>query len=166
MMIPFDFKITKLEHSNWNRENLYILATQLIQQQGTARFHLDNRIIIAFDKSTTSSLAFIERNERIILEKLIQMLKEPEKYWYRILVGTEKLFVCVLLIKEGEYYKLSENYEHTIKDGLVEEDKAQFAHKFLQHAEWVSDGLIKPHSNPKEKGIDGWILLPTNLLEG
>jgi len=162
--IPFDFKVTKLEHSNWNRNNENVLAEELMVQQGSARAHIDNRIIIAFDKSTTSSVNFLNHNRAIMVHKFLQMLNDLEHYWHKIEIDGRKVLVCLILIREGEYHKVDEPpHEQQIGDGLREPDKAQWSHEFLQHISWISDGLVKPHDNPFERGIDGYIILPSNL---
>lgn len=157
MKIPFDLKFCKLEAPKWNRTNLRALAQQLFEQQGNPRFSIENRIIIAFDKSTTSSTFFLRCNEGIMLIKVMDMIRNPEKYWYKIYVNGKEILACVILIKENEYIKMSEIYEHPIGDGLREERKAVFAHRFLKHISWLTEGRIEPYSNPKEHGIDGYI---------
>ena len=164
-IIPFDFKVTKLEHSHWDRSNEHNLAKELIEQQGSSRINIDNRIIIAFDKSTNSSVTFFNQNRSVITTKILQMLKDPEQFWHQFEIDGKKILVCLILIKENEYQTLNEiPSEHPIGDGIREPDKAEWSHEFLHHMAWISDGLITPNENPYEKGVDGYITLPLTLI--
>jgi hypothetical protein len=162
--IPFDLKISKLQGPQWERENLRKLAEQLMQNQGEFRYSLENRLFILFDRSSTSSVDFLKRNEVIILREIMTMLQNPKEYWFNLKIGEQNIFTCVILIPETKYIKIFEQTEHSLGEGLREKEKAEFAHKILTHITWVSDGKIEPCENPKEHGIDGYIYLPADCL--
>ncbi|GAI85708.1 unnamed protein product, partial [marine sediment metagenome] len=79
---PFDLKITKLTGTKWQRENAAALLRQLIAEQGKPRYSIENRIIIAFDRSLNSSVEFFQTNRSILLEALLNIAYNPYVFTY------------------------------------------------------------------------------------
>jgi hypothetical protein len=164
--VPFDLKIGKLQGLQWERKDFRKLAEQLMQNQGSYRYSLENRLFILFDKSTTSSTTFLKWNEVIILREIMKMLEKPENYWFTFNINGQKMLSCIILIPQEKYVTFCEESEPTIGKGMREDDKAKFAHQILTHINWVSNGQIEPYNNPKEHGIDGYIFLPEEITRG
>jgi len=162
--VGFDLKFGKLQYDNWDRNNMQNLARELYEHQGEYRIDYSNRLFILFDESPSSSVPFLKRNEPIMLQKVIEMSKNPEKYWFNITVRGKKLLSCIILIPKTEY-KVFDQGQHRIRTGMSEPEKAEFAHQFLKHMNWVTDGIIIPHDNPKERGLDGFIFLSETLVK-
>lgn len=162
--VGFDLKFGKLQYDSWNRNDVHILARELYERQGEYRIHYSNRLFILFDESPSSTIPFLKHNEVLMLRKVVEMSHNPEKFWFAITVEDKKVFSCVILIPKTEY-KVFDEGQYIIKQGLSDPEKADFAHQFLRHMNWVTDGIIIPHDNPKERGLDGFIFLPENLVK-
>jgi hypothetical protein len=161
--ISFDLKISRLLGTHWDRSDLKHLATQLLDEQGNVRISFENRITIMFDGSTTSSVPFFELNRTILWRKFIQLIFNPEEYWHWI--SEHQCWHATILINKHEYCQINENHSQVVGEGLREPEKAVFATSFLAEVAKDSQGLLEINSNDKEHGIDGWIWLPTEMLE-
>ena len=161
--IPFDLKISRLYGSHWDRNNLQRLATQLLNEQGNERISFENRITICFDKSRTSSVPFLEVNRILLWQKFIQLIFNPKDSWHWI--PEYQCWHAVILIEKGEYHLIQENHAHNIGEGLREPEKAIFSTSFLSEVAVDSEGLLEVNPNDKAHGCDGWIWLPTKMLE-
>lgn len=162
--IAFDLKISRLLGSHWDRRDPKHLATQLLDEQGNARYSIENRITIIFDGSPTSSVPFLEVNRQVLWRKFIQLIFNPEDYWHW--VAQHHCWHAIILIGKKEYTYVKENYSHAIGDGLREPEKAVFATSFLTEVAQDSEGLLEVNPDEKEHGLDGWVWLPTKMLEG
>jgi len=148
---PFDLKITKLTGAKWQRENVAALLKQLIAEQGKPRYSVENRIIIAFDRSADSSVEFLQLNKGILLEVLLNVAYNPYAFTY--LLNAYHYWFSIPLVTN--YHRSRGYYEHPIGPGLREPEKAKFETELVREAALKSDGLIKFNPNPKEHGHDG-----------
>jgi len=162
--VTFDLKICRLEGSHWNRENKTELAKQLYKDQGIYRHSIENRLYIIFNESKSSSVEFFEENQTVMIHDIIQMLIQPENYWFKITVENKPILVCIILIQRNRYASIGDTHVHPLGQGLRELSKADFEDGFLSTLNWVSSNLIQPHTNRYEHGLDGFILLPKNLV--
>lgn len=146
---PFDLKITKLTGTKWRRENVAALLRQLIEEQGKPRYSVENRIIIAFDRSIDSSVQFLRANKEILLEALLNIAYNPYVFTYRL----DRNWLSAVLIRN---YRHGQKYQHhSIGAGMREPEKAEFENELLQVAAQKSDGLIRYNPDTKEHGHDG-----------
>lgn len=158
---PFDLKITKLTGTKWQRENVAALLKQLIAEQGKPRYSIENRIIIAFDRSLDSSVAFLELNRNILLEVLLNMAYNPYVFTYW-LNGHNCWFGITLV---SHYHHGGGYYEHPIGSGMREPGKAKFESELVREAEVKSEGLIRANPNPKERGRDGDLYIDKDKIK-
>lgn len=159
--IPFDLKITRLL-GRWARHDLERLAWELYARQGNARRSFENRITIVLDRSTTSSVPFLELNRELLWKRFMDLIFNPKSYWYWV-----KEFKCwhaIIFVRKNEYHQIEERYMHSIGKGLREPMKAVFATSFLKEVANDSEGLVEVNPNYKQHGVDGWIWLPSAML--
>lgn len=148
---PFDLKITKLTGMQWDRRNMGNLAKQFIQKQGRPRASIENRIIIVFDSSRSSSVPFLATNRRLLIKALSNVAWNPYSFTHSL--GT--IWCSIVLIKQGEYRDTGNYYEHPIGLGLREKDKAAFEYELLKEVSQISGGLIRYNPDYKQHGYDG-----------
>jgi hypothetical protein len=159
---PFDLKIGKLTGTAWNRDDMNNLSHQLIVYQGSHRSSIENRIIILFDKSQSSSLAFFQKNRSLIMIALYNIARNP--YAFTHWIDYPNTWCSLVLIEQGSYQLEQHYYEHPLGPGLREPDKAQFEFNILKEISRGSGGLIKYNPDPKVHGYDGDILLDANKI--
>lgn len=158
---PFDLKITKLTGAKWQRENVATLLRQLIAEQGKPRYSVENRIIIAFDRSLASSTKFLQLNKGILLEVLLNIAYNP--YVFTYLISDYHCWFSIPLLTN--YHRSRGYYEHPIGRGLREPEKAKFEAELVREAALKSDGLIKFNPNLKEHGHDGDLLIDKGKIK-
>lgn len=159
---PFDLKITKLTGGIWDRTSPERLLAQLFERQGNPRHSIENRIIIAFDRSPNSSVSFLRKNEGVIIESLLEVALNPYPFTYWL---TEyECWGSIILIKEGEYVATPEYYEHPIGLGLREPEKAELERQIVLKVSPKSNYRIRPNRNPKTIGVDGELKININKL--
>lgn len=148
-----------------------VLAKQLLREQGSYRYSIENRLIILFDCSPTSSVAFLRRNEMVMINKLVEMKDDPPAYWTKIRYYepvwnmTYEPYMCIILIPQGEYYPVYEEWAHPLGEGLREKGKAEYAAGFMTYANWATEGMIEPEPNIRLHGIDGYISFTVEDLQ-
>lgn len=161
---PFDFKLTKLTGNQWDRLSMRHLLEQLLEMQGNPRHSIENRLILAFDRSVNSSVEFYKLNESIIIEALIQIALDPYQFTYWLYE-----FDCwgsIFVFPEGEYLKIEGYYEHPKGLGLREPDKAQYERELIKKASIRCDYRIKPNrQNPFAIGIDGELKIDVKQIK-
>ena len=160
---PFDLKITKLTGGIWDRTNPKHLLKQLLDEQGNPRHSIENRIIIAFDKSANSSMTFLRKNEAAIIKALLKVAFNP--YLYTYWLNEYECWGSIILIKEGEYHPSTEYYEHPIGLGMREPGKAEFERHIILEVAEKSGYRIRPNRNPKEIGVDGELKIDVTKLQ-
>lgn len=158
----FDLKITKLTGNSWDRTDMKNLLVQLINGQGNPRHSIENRIIIAFDKSPSSSIEFFKSNKDLIINALVTIAKSPYKYTYWL--ESHRCWGSIYLFQEGEYQYISEYHEHPIGLGLREPEKAEIANRIIREASVKSDFKIRPNRNYKEIGKDAELKFDVSKL--
>lgn len=161
---PFDLKVTKLTGKKWDRNNLAHLAEQLFEKQGKPRASIENRIIICFDESPSSSIEFLKANEDLIILSLLDLADNPYKYisW----VERYKCWVGLILLEKNQYYNSSQGiyYEHSIGKGLREPVKAKFEESILKKVARMRTN-IKPNPNTRAHGNDGQIRIDRTKID-
>lgn len=158
---PFDLKIGKLTGTNWDRGNMTNLAKQLMAEQGEPRASIENRIVILFDRSTSSSIYFLQKNRALILQALSNIVWRPYAFTHWI---KPKVWCSLILVGEGQYNQESKYYEHPIGIGLREPQKANFEFNLVQEMARISGGLLKCNPEQEEHGHDGDLLLDNDLI--
>lgn len=148
---PFDLKITKLTGTDWQRDNVAALLRQLIKEQGKPRYSIENRIIMAFDRSLDSRVEFLRDNRNILLEMLLNIAYNPYAWTYWL--NEYHSWFSITLVEK--YHRSGEYYEHSIGPGMREPRKAKFETELVREAALKSDGLIKFNPNGEEHGHDG-----------
>lgn len=155
MEIPFDLKICKLTGYNWNRGDLRQLAIQLLEKQGEYRKSVENRIVVIFDWSKTSSTKFLRANKQLLHDKLLEVVLNFDEHC--LWIDKFECWQCIILIRPDEYEPDETYYEHSIGSGLRERGKAIFEDELLREVAAESNGLLRVNPNHKEHGVDGWI---------
>ena len=154
---PFDLKIGKLTGSNWERIDMTVLSNQLMAKQGKPRSSVENRIIVLFDKSQSSSTHFLQTNRSLIVRALSNVAWRP--YAFTHWVDKPNAWVSLVLIEQGNYHMETQYYEHSIGLGVREPDKAQFEFELLEEMTEITGGLIKHNPIRTEHGYDGDLLV-------
>lgn len=162
---PFDLKITKLTGNNWDRTSPKHLLVQLMNGQENPRHSIENRIIVAFDKSPNSSIEFLRDNQGVIVKRLTKLAYNP--YPFTHWLNDYECWGSIVLIKDGEYKPRTEYYEHSVGLGMREPEKAEFEHQIILEVAEKSGYLIRPNRlNPKAIGIDGELKIDITKLTG
>lgn len=151
----FDLKITKLTGNHWDRTNPQKLLMQLMNEQGNARHSIEPRIILAFDKSPSSSPEFIERNKALIIRVLVKIAISPYQYTYWL--NCYDCWGCIYIFPLGSYIYDPDYYEHPIGLGMREQTKAELERIIIKEVALKSGFRIRPNRNFKEIGKDGEI---------
>lgn len=152
MEIPFDLKISKLTGHSWDRSDLERLAAQLLDRQGSFRRSIENRMVVIFDWSKTSSVKFLKANRKVLYDKILEAVLNPNWFW----LPAFECWQCIILIGEDEYEPDEEYQEHSLGYGLRERGKAIFENKLLSEVAADSNGMLRVNPNRKEHGLDGW----------
>lgn len=161
--IPFDLKFSKLQGLQWNREDLKELAKQLYENQGGERYSIENRIFVLFDHSNTSSVKFLKLNEVMMARRILAVLENPTFNFFKVEIDGEEVITCIILIKQGKYRYINETHQHEIGEGLREPEKAEYATEFLEKVA-SADNRIIVNKNTKQHGVDGWVMLPLEVI--
>lgn len=148
---PFDLKITKLTGLEWQRGNVASLLRQLITEQGKPRYSVENRVIIAFDKSLDSSVEFLQGNRSLLLEVLLNIAYNPYAFTYRL--KEYHSWFAITLVRQ--YRRSADYHEHPIGPGMREPGKAVFETELLREASLRSGGRLRANPETEEHGHDG-----------
>ena len=155
----FDLKVTKLTGRRWDRNNLAHLAEQLLEGQGRPRASVENRVIICFDWSKSSDMAFLEANRDLIIHTLLEIADNPYKFTYWL--ERYHCWCALALIRRGQYSEAGQGqyYEHPIGDGLREPGKAQFETEVLTKVAGITKNvrlnpMLGVHGNDGQIRID------------
>jgi len=160
--VPFDLKITKLQHNHWHRKDVKQLAKELLKDQGKYRYSIENRLVIVFDGSVTSDVLFFKKYRSLLIYVLLQACYNPRKHWF--FLPEYKTWQCIILIPPLRNNVSQEHHEHSIGPGVREHEKAEFENRLLQEVAKCSNGLLEVNPNSKQHGVDGWIWLPSAML--
>jgi len=128
-----------------------------MKEQGNPRYSIENRIILAFDRSPNSEARLFKANKELLINALIAIANDPYRFTYWL---EEFEHWVAIKVFSQEDYEIPEGcqdyYEHSVGLGYREPDKGEFSKAIILEVAPLCDYKIKPwRVNPKAIGIDG-----------
>jgi hypothetical protein len=151
----FDLKVCKLANDplRWDKSDIGHLARQLLENQGSARYSVENRVIVIFDGANSSKVDFFKKYESLIVDRVVAFVENP--YDRCVWLNDYKCWQGIVIIPPTDFENTPVYYEHSIGVGMREYSKALFHQKLLNAIEKRSNGKMRVNLNHKEHGNDG-----------